>query len=115
MIQSLEETDDTGRVSQNWVPNHRLGSGLSDQGCRISVMSTVEPGEIRGKLPTTPPPSAESFEAIFEDLEQIILPGLSHWSHPHFFAFFPSNSSLASVLGDYVSSGLGVLGDKLAV
>ena len=47
---------------------------------------------------------------MFRDLEEIVLPGLSHWQHPSFFGYFPANSSLASVLGDYLSTGLGVLG-----
>ena len=47
---------------------------------------------------------------MFRDLEKILLPGLSHWQHPSFFGYFPANSSLASVLGDYLSTGLGVLG-----
>src|SRR5207245_1367630 len=49
-------------------------------------------------------------DAVFRDLERLIVPGLSHWQHPQFFGYFPSNCSLASVLGDYLSTGLGVLG-----
>ena len=52
----------------------------------------------------------ETFEAILGDLDRVILPGLSHWQHPRFFGYFPSNGELASVLGDYLSTGLGVLG-----
>src|SRR5208282_3829268 len=61
--------------------------------------------------PAAPPEHPEeSFDGIFRDLEQIILPGLSNWQHPQFFGYFPANSELASVLGDYLSTGLGVLG-----
>lgn len=88
----------------DWIADYR--SRVAD----YPVMSTAEPGETRAKLPVAPPVSAESFTAILEDMDRIILPGLSHWNHPSFFAFFPANSSLASVLGDYLSSGLGVLG-----
>ena len=52
----------------------------------------------------------EGFGEVFRDLERVILPGLSHWQHPGFFGYFPANASLASVLGDYLSTGLGVLG-----
>ncbi len=52
----------------------------------------------------------EGFEGVFRDLERILLPGLSHWQHPQFFGYFPANACLASVLGDYLSTGLGVLG-----
>ena len=62
------------------------------------------------QLPATPPERPESFDAILADLDRIILPGLSLWQHPRFFGYFPANASLASVLGDFVSTGLGVLG-----
>jgi aromatic-L-amino-acid decarboxylase len=74
------------------------------------VMSTSQPGEIRAKLPKHPPASPEAFDAILGDVEAIVLPGLTHWQHPRFFGYFPSNQSLSSVLGDYISTGLGVLG-----
>lgn len=99
-----EEFRTIGYKIVDWIADYRT------RVAEYPVMSTVEPGEIRAKLPATPPQAAESFAAIFEDLDQIILPGLSHWNHPSFFAYFPANSSLASVLGDYLSSGLGVLG-----
>ena len=56
------------------------------------------------------PTRREPFDAILRDLDRIVVPGLSHWQHPRFFGYFPCNGSLASVLGDYVSTGLGVLG-----
>ncbi|GIK37631.1 MAG: aromatic-L-amino-acid decarboxylase [Chloroflexota bacterium] len=88
----------------DWIAGYRT------RVAEYPVMSTVEPGETRTKLPAAPPDSAESFAAILDDMDRIILPGLSHWNHPSFFGYFPANSSLASVLGDYLSSGLGVLG-----
>jgi aromatic-L-amino-acid decarboxylase len=74
------------------------------------VMAQVGPGEIKAMLPASPPVEPESFGAILADLDRIIVPGLSHWQHPRFFGYFPCNGSLGSVLGDYVSTGLGVLG-----
>ena len=73
-------------------------------------MARTAPGEIKERLPVAPPQQAEGFDAILRDLDQVILRGLSHWQHPQFFGYFPSNGLLASVLGDYVSTGLGVLG-----
>ena len=73
-------------------------------------MARTAPGEIRAQLPAKPPDCPESFDAILGDLENIILPGLSHWQSPNFFGYFPSNGLLSSVLGDYASTGLGVLG-----
>jgi aromatic-L-amino-acid decarboxylase len=92
---------------------HRLIDFIADYRASVAerpVMSPVEPGSVRAQLSTMPPARPESFDAIFEDLERVILPGLSHWQHPSFFGYFPSNGDLSSVLGDYMSTGLGVLG-----
>src|SRR5260370_33434213 len=67
-------------------------------------------GDVKALLPCDPTDTAEPFDQIFRDLDEIILPGLSHWQHPRFFGYFPGNSMLASVLGDYLSTGLGVVG-----
>jgi aromatic-L-amino-acid decarboxylase len=92
---------------------HRLIDWIADYRATVgerSVMSQVEPGAVRAELPSIPPDAPEPFDAVIADLERIILPGLSHWQHPSFFGYFPSNSDLSSVLGDYLSTGLGVLG-----
>lgn len=73
-------------------------------------MARTAPGEIRSALPGAPPADPESFDQILADLDRLIMPGLTHWQHPSFFGFFPSNSELSSVLGDFLSTGLGVLG-----
>ncbi|MEE8141712.1 MAG: pyridoxal-dependent decarboxylase [Planctomycetota bacterium] len=77
---------------------------------RYPVLAQVQPGEIRSRLPADPPLQGEPFERILGDLETIILPGITHWQSPNFFAFFPANSSGPAILGDLVSSGLGVQG-----
>ncbi len=74
------------------------------------VMAQSAPGDIKALLPKSPPADPEAFDAILQDLDRIVLPGLTHWQHPSFFGYFPCNGTLASVLGDYVSTGLGVLG-----
>ncbi len=92
---------------------HQLIDWIADYRARIAglpVMSQAKPGEVKSQLPGEPPATPESFDDIFRDLDTIIVPGLSHWQHPNFFGYFPANSSLASVLGDYLSTGLGVLG-----
>ncbi|HET8844684.1 MAG TPA: aminotransferase class V-fold PLP-dependent enzyme [Ktedonobacteraceae bacterium] len=92
---------------------HQLIDWIADYRAKIAdlpVMSRSEPGKVREQLPSVPPEFPESFDTIFRDLNQIILPGLSHWQHPNFYGYFPSNGELASVLGDYLSTGLGVLG-----
>src|SRR5215470_8879048 len=92
---------------------HRLIDWIADYRTRLAdrpVMARTAPGEVKNQLPPSPPEQPEDFEGVFRDLERIILPGLSHWQHPQFFGYFPANASLASVLGDYLSTGLGVLG-----
>ena len=73
-------------------------------------MAQTAPGEVKARLPPSPPEAPEPFEEIVRDLDRIVVPGLSHWSHPAFFGYFPCNGELASVLGDFASTGLGVLG-----
>jgi aromatic-L-amino-acid decarboxylase len=77
---------------------------------RYPVLSQVEPGEIRSHLPASPPEKGEPFEAVLRDLDEIIMPGITHWQSPNFFAYFSGNASGPSMLGDLVSSGLGVQG-----
>lgn len=74
------------------------------------VRSSVEPGEIRAKLPSKPPEIGESFDAVLRDLDEIILPGITHWQSPNFFAYWPANSSGPAVLGELLSAGLAVQG-----
>ena len=92
---------------------HQIVDRIADYRASVAqcpVMSRSAPGEIKAALPAGPPSSPESFESILADFERIVLPGLSHWQHPNFFGYFPSNGELSSVLGDYLSTGLGVLG-----
>jgi aromatic-L-amino-acid decarboxylase len=77
---------------------------------RLPPMAPSEPGAVKAQLPAGPPDAPESFADILDDVDRIVLPALSHWQHPRFFGYFPSNGALASVLGDYLSTGLGVLG-----
>ena len=77
---------------------------------RYPVASSVAPGDIRAALPQHPPTAAEPFGEVLADLDRIIMPGITHWQHPSFFAYFPGNSSYASILGDLASAGLGVQG-----
>ncbi|MEH2405490.1 pyridoxal-dependent decarboxylase [Nostoc sp.] len=77
---------------------------------QLPVLSQVEPGDIRAKLPETAPIKGESFADILQDLDEIIVPGLTNWQSPNFFAFFPTGISAPSILGELVSAGLGVQG-----
>jgi aromatic-L-amino-acid decarboxylase len=77
---------------------------------RYPVRAQVAPGEIAAKLPVAPPEQPEPMADIFRDFEDIVLPGLTHWQHPSFFAYFPANSSRASVLAEMLTATLGIQG-----
>jgi aromatic-L-amino-acid/L-tryptophan decarboxylase len=93
-----------GRALVDWIADY------AERVESLPVMSPVEPGEIREKLPDAPPAEGEPFEAVLRDVEEIILPGITHWQSPNFFAFFPANTSGPSILGELLSAGLGVQG-----
>lgn len=76
----------------------------------LPVRSQVEPGWVRAHLPDRAPESGEPFEAILRDLDEVILPGITHWQHPGFHAYFNSGGSAPSVLAELVTAGLGVQG-----
>jgi aromatic-L-amino-acid decarboxylase len=76
----------------------------------LPVLSQVAPGEVRAALPATPPTHGESFDAMMADVERVILPGITHWQSPNFFAFFPANTSGPAILGELLAAGLGVQG-----
>lgn len=76
----------------------------------LPVGSRVEPGEIRAALPPSPPRSPEPFAGILADLDAVVVPGLTHWQSPDFFAYFPANTSGPSILGELAAAGLGVQG-----
>ena len=99
-----DEFREAGHRLIDWIADYRAGIE------RFPVMAQTAPGAIKQQLPPHPPIDPEPFDALLRDLDCIVVPGLSHWQHPHFFGYFPCNGSLASVLGDYVSTGLGVLG-----
>lgn len=92
---------------------HRLIDWIADYRASVDarpVMAQTEPGAIKAKLPSSPPAQPESFDDIVQDLDRIVVPGVTTWQHPRFFGYFPSNALLSSVLGDYVSTGFGVIG-----
>ena len=93
-----------GRVVIDWIADY--WASLPDR----PVLSDVEPGEIAARLPAAAPEAPESLAAVLGDLDRIIVPGLTHWQHPGFFAYFPANASAPSILGELISAGLGIQG-----
>ncbi len=88
----------------DWVADYREGI---DQ---LPVKSQAVPGQVRAAFPASPPPQGQGMREALTSLDRDVLPGITHWNHPSFFAYFPSNTSYASVLADLVVSGLGVQG-----
>ena len=93
-----------GKAVVDWIADYytRIES--------FPVMSQVKPGEIRASLPQSAPQQGERFDAMLRDVEKLILPGITHWQSPNFFAFFPANTSFPSIMGEMLSAGLGVQG-----
>jgi aromatic-L-amino-acid/L-tryptophan decarboxylase len=92
---------------------HAVVDWIADYHSRVEsfpVLSRANPGEIRSKLPPAAPEHGEAFEQILGDIERVILPGITHWQSPNFYAYFPANASGPAILGDLLSSGLGVQG-----
>ncbi len=99
-----EEFRRLGHALVDWIAGYRERVGS------LPVMSRAEPGAIRARFPASPPAEGGGLARALASLDEAILPGITHWNHPAFFAYFPSNTSLASVLGDLAAAGLGTQG-----
>jgi aromatic-L-amino-acid decarboxylase len=77
---------------------------------RYPVLSPVAPGWVRDQLPAAAPEEPEPFATVLADVDRVIMPGITHWQSPNFFAYFPANNSGPSILGELASAGLGVQG-----
>src|SRR3954452_9934714 len=93
-----------GHALVEWI------AGYYEEVEKYPVLSQVAPGDVRRQLPPNPPDHGESFDEMMADVERIILPGITHWQSPNFFAFFPANTSGPAILGELLSAGLGVQG-----
>ena len=85
-------------------------AGYMERVAALPVQASVEPGEIRAALPPAPPEDPEPFEALVRDLYDVVLPGITHWQSPGWFAYFPANTSPPSVLAELVTAALGAQG-----
>jgi aromatic-L-amino-acid decarboxylase len=92
---------------------HELVDWIAEYRERIEslpVMSRVKPGEVRAMMPKVPPQQGTGLNEIRGLLDSVVMPGITHWNHPGFFAYFPANADLSSVLADLVAAGLGAQG-----
>ena len=85
-------------------------AGYMERVAALPVQASVEPGEIRAALPPAAPEDPEPFEALVRDLDDVVLPGITHWQSPGWFAYFPANTSPPSVLAELVTAALGAQG-----
>lgn len=74
------------------------------------IVPDIRPGDVRAMLPEHPPTEPESWDAVRADIDRVVLPGITHWQHPNWFAYFPANTTYPSILGELLSAGLGVQG-----
>src|SRR5918994_6029516 len=93
-----------GHEVVEWVADYMERVG------ELPIAPEVKPGEIRAKLPETAPEEPEPFEALLRDLDEVVLPGITHWQSPGWFAYFPANVSPPSILAELVSAGIGAQG-----
>lgn len=101
---SAEEFRRQGHAVVDWI------AGYMRTVEQFPVLSRARPGEILASLPDRAPRTGEPFERVLEDLDRLIMPGITHWQSPNFFAYFPANASGPAILGELVSAGLGVQG-----
>jgi aromatic-L-amino-acid/L-tryptophan decarboxylase len=101
---SPEEFRRNGHAVVDWIADYY--SNIE----KFPVLSRVAPGTIRASLPAEAPRTGESFDCMLKDVDQLIMPGITHWQSPNFFGYFPANGSGPGILGDLLSSGLGVQG-----
>jgi aromatic-L-amino-acid decarboxylase len=93
-----------GAAALEWIASY------IDRARELPVLSRAEPGEIRAALPQTPPEEPEPFAAVLRDLDDVLLPGLTHWQSPRFFAYFPSTGTEAGILAELLIAGLNQVG-----
>jgi len=96
-----EEFRRAGHALIDWIADYR--SGIE----KLPVMSPAKPGSIKSQFPATPPEQGGTLDGALAELSSVVLPGITHWNHPGFFAYFPSNTTFPSVLADLAAAGLG--------
>ncbi|TQM04208.1 pyridoxal-dependent decarboxylase [Pseudonocardia kunmingensis] len=99
-----EEFRRLGHAVVDWIADHRAGLEA------LPVRADVEPGWVRERLPAALPEDPAPLDALLSVVDDVVVPASTHWQHPRFFAYFPANASLHSLLGDMLSGGLGAQG-----
>lgn len=98
---SSEDFRKNAHMLVDWMADYLVSVG------KYPVKPNIRPGDIKNQLPMSAPEGGEAFENIFADFEKIVLPGMTHWQHPQFLAYFPSGSSEPSILGEMLATTMG--------
>ena len=99
---SAEEFRRFGHEIVDWIANYF--AHIED----LAVLAQIEPGDLKAQLPTSAPENGESMEAILADVDRLIVPALTHWSHPSFFAYFATSTSAPGIFGELLSAAFDV-------
>ena len=99
-----EQFRDHGHAVVDWIADYYKKIE------HFPVLSQVSPGDVRRALPPSAPAAAQDFRTFLDDVDKVIVPAVTHWQSPNFFAYFPANASGPAILGDLLSSALGVQG-----
>lgn len=91
----------SGREIIDWLADYLENAD------RFRIVPDLEPGEVKAKLPAAPPATGEAMDDVLRDFKELILPGITHWQHPGWFAYFPANNSPPSVLAELLTAGIG--------
>src|SRR3954470_1608939 len=97
---AVSEFLDDGRAALEWVERYLDGVG------ELPVLAQVKPGDVRAALPASPPDEPEPFSALLEDLDEVLMPGMTHWQHPRFFAYFAASASRPAILAEMLAAAL---------
>jgi aromatic-L-amino-acid decarboxylase len=110
---SPDEFRRAGHAMIDWIADYwaALGEDATAPGePRLPVLSRARPGDLLAALPQSAPERPEAWDAIAGDVDRLIMPGITHWQSPNFYAYFPAEASFPAVLGEVLSAGLGVNG-----
>jgi aromatic-L-amino-acid decarboxylase len=96
----LTDLGNDGQAALEWAARYL------ERMSELPVLARVKPGEIRSRLPTQAPEAPEAFDAVLRDLDEILLPGITHWQHPRYFAYFATTSSEPAILAELLAAAL---------
>ncbi len=105
------EVNDPGQFLRTYGPaTVEWAASYLDRVGSLPVLTQLEPGELTARLPAAAPEQGESFDAVLRDLDEVLMPGITHWQHPRYFAYFPAATSGPAILADMLASTINSIG-----